>query len=147
MLPAVIHGRIGVIGIRYAHPSDQDAPALFIFKSLGSVEVKSAVQLMDVIDMQPLFQASGQSHPGDRMHIGIIIALSWDALRAGDQDLLSVQEEEIRTFPHVAKRFIALDANMRLPVMQVTRAKHLHTAMIVQVTASLHHVIDPVFFA
>ena len=44
VLPAILHGGVGVIGIRHAHPAKLDAAAIRGGKALGRVIVKAIVQ-------------------------------------------------------------------------------------------------------
>ena len=118
MLPSGVYRRIGVIRIRNPHPAYENAPPLFIQKGLRRIEVKSPVHH----SRQLGFQLAGifpeiivQAENRTLMHILILCSHWLHALRAADQTELSVQTEQIRAFPHIAKGFVRSDSIKILP--------------------------------
>lgn len=111
MLPSLSDG--GSVSVTFflrdPRPTDQNAPSPAVRKCLGGIEIKAMIQFAECFWMTcviGIFQCEvlTQEIPG-LIKILIPFGFCRKALRAAQQEPLSVHFKQIRAFPHIAECF------------------------------------------
>ena len=74
------------------------------------------------------------------MHIPEIQSALLYSLRAADQTQFPVQQKEIRTLPHIAKRLFCHDTSMVFPAFQILRTVYQHQTPAVFISCAKNHI-------
>ena len=133
-------------GFPVLHPADHHPAAVIGFQSLGSVEVKTVVDGLHIVPEQMIFLLI---QVADDAHIGVagmeLQAHRVHLLGTGQQDILAIQLEKVRAFPHLAVLVMAGSQLVDiLPVNGVLALEIQDAAAGVRGAVAHHHVVHPV---
>ena len=136
-----------IICIRNPHPANQDSSTRFICKCLCRIDVKSFVKFLKFSKaVWFVLQVKLYRKISTLVHILVIISLLIYSLWTACHNLLAVNLEQIRAFPHITKWLCCPHRIVPFPVFQIVGTKQKCTAIRFRITASLDHIITAVFF-
>ena len=146
--PLTLLSTLLVAGIPVLHPGDHDPPSVGSQGGLGSVEIDTIVHrlMMFIGEMLP-FSIHLADEAKGTVAIVVLKSLGEHILGTAEQNMLSVQFEEIRALPHEAKAAVIADQDtFILPVEAIGTAEQDDCAFLLRNPGTDHTAVGAVRF-